>query len=41
MRTRAVSYDFRYVGSDLRWIFATTSVASVGALLLAWLALRV
>ena len=35
-----VIYDFRYVHADLRWI-ALTSVASVGAVLLAWLALRV
>ena len=35
-----VIYDFRYVRADLRWI-ALTSAASVGAVLLAWLALRV
>ena len=34
-----VVYDFRYVHADLQWI-ALTSVASVGAVLIAWLALR-
>ena len=35
-----VIYDFRYVRADLQWI-ALTSAAAVGAVLLAWLALRV
>lgn len=39
LRTRAVTYDFRYIGSDLRWIFATT-VASVGAVLAIWVVIR-
>jgi hypothetical protein len=35
-----VIYDFRYVRADLQWI-ALTSAAAVGAVLIAWLALRV
>ena len=39
LRARAVSYDFRYIGSDLRWILGTTG-ASVAAVLVLWAILR-
>ena len=39
LRARAVAYDFRYVGSDLRWILGTTG-ASVAAVIALWAILR-
>jgi hypothetical protein len=36
---RAVAYDFRYIGSDLRWIFGTTG-ASIAAVVVLWAILR-
>ena len=38
-RRLAVAHDFRYVGSDLRWI-AMTTVASAAVILLFWVAIR-
>ena len=39
LRARAVAYDFRYIGSDLRWILGTTG-ASVVAVIALWVILR-
>ena len=39
LRARAVAYDFRYIGSDLRWIFGTTG-ASIAAVVVLWAILR-
>jgi len=39
LRARALNYDFRYVGSDLRWIFYTTA-GSVGLVVALWAIIR-
>ena len=39
LRARAVAYDFRYIGSDLRWIIGTTG-ASVAAVIALWAIIR-
>ena len=39
LRTRAVAYDFRYIGSDLRWIIGTTG-ASLAAVIALWAIIR-